>query len=128
MNLFSMIKSKIVCAGLILFFMSLIAVSGLFYFGYRVTESIGTKLSTTSVELPAERMKKIVLKNGMHVLVFKNQSAPKVLVQIAYNIGSAVEEAGERGLAHLIEHLIFKGTDRLSETDIAPRASNKLNK
>lgn len=61
---------------------------------------------------------KEVLPNGMTVLLYKTTAAPKVLVQVAYNIGSYAEEAGERGLAHLLEHMIFKGTQKLSETDI----------
>lgn len=65
-----------------------------------------------------DAVKKVVLDNGMTVLVFPKKDVPKVLVQIAYNIGSDVEESGERGLAHLIEHMIFKGTKKLSETDI----------
>jgi zinc protease len=63
-------------------------------------------------------VKKVVLNNGMTVLVYPNSSVPKVLVQIAYDIGSYVEKEGERGMAHLIEHMIFKGTQKLSESDI----------
>lgn len=68
--------------------------------------------------IPTERIQKKVLANGMHVLVFQNRSLPKVLVQIAYDVGSYVEDSGERGLAHLVEHMIYKGTDKLSESDI----------
>lgn len=63
-------------------------------------------------------IKKIVLNNGFTVLIFRTTQTPKVLLQIAYDIGSWVEKSGERGLAHLIEHMIFKGTDKLSEGDI----------
>jgi len=65
-----------------------------------------------------ESIKKVVLKNGMTILACRRGSAPKVLVQIAYNIGSAIEREGERGLAHLLEHMIFKGTAQLQEGDI----------
>lgn len=68
---------------------------------------------------PSETTKKVVLENGMTVFVSRQGLAPKVLVQIAYNVGSATEEAGERGLAHLLEHMIFKGTHtELEEGDI----------
>lgn len=79
---------------------------------------MGNVYRTTRVAIPEGKIKKVVLKNGMKVVAFENPSSAKVLVQIAYNIGAAVEESGERGLAHLLEHLIFKGTDKLSETDI----------
>lgn len=68
--------------------------------------------------VPTEGVKKVVLDNGMTLLMYKNTSQPKVLVQIAYNIGSYIEQEGERGLAHLLEHMIFKGTQKLSESDL----------
>ncbi len=61
---------------------------------------------------------KKVLDNGMTVLVYENRALPKVHIHCAYNIGSAIEGPGERGLAHLIEHMIFKGTQKLRESDI----------
>ena len=77
-----------------------------------------TSRSRSFFTIPVDRVKKAVLDNGMHVVVFSNPSLPKVLVQIAYDVGSYVEENGERGLAHLVEHMIYKGTNTLSETDI----------
>jgi len=68
--------------------------------------------------IPHTQIKKVILDNGMTVLACQNKRIPKVLVQIAYDIGSGVEEQGERGLAHLLEHMIFKGTKILSEGDI----------
>ncbi|MCK4651425.1 insulinase family protein [Candidatus Babeliales bacterium] len=65
-----------------------------------------------------QKIRKVKLENGMTILVFKNEATPKVLLQIAYDVGSWVEHVGERGLAHLIEHMIFKGTKKLSEGDI----------
>ncbi|HBS47666.1 TPA: hypothetical protein DEO28_04880 [Candidatus Dependentiae bacterium] len=73
---------------------------------------------STPINIPTDKITKVVLENGMTILVFENKAIPKVLVQIAYDIGSAVEQPNERGLAHLIEHMIFKGTDKLSEGDI----------
>lgn len=68
--------------------------------------------------VPTDGVKKVVLENGMTLLMYKNASQPKVVVQIAYNIGSYIEAEGERGLAHLLEHMIFKGTQKLSESDL----------
>ncbi len=70
------------------------------------------------VGIATDRIKKVVLENGLTVLVFEQRNAPKVLVQIGYNVGSSIEAAGERGLAHLLEHMIFKGTTKLVEGDI----------
>lgn len=58
------------------------------------------------------------LKNGLTVILLQDTSKPKVLLQVAYDVGSAAETSEERGLAHLVEHMIFKGTKNLSEVDI----------
>ena len=61
---------------------------------------------------------KKVLKNGMTILVHPVHTTPKVSLQIWYNVGSKDEKSGEKGIAHLIEHMIFKGTQKLTESDI----------
>lgn len=58
------------------------------------------------------------LDNGMTILVRQVPTIPKVSVQIWYNVGSKDEQLQEKGIAHLIEHMIFKGTEKLSESDI----------
>jgi len=70
------------------------------------------------IAFATEKIKKVVLDNGLTVLVCQQRNAPKVLVQIGYDVGSAIETAGERGLAHLLEHMIFKGTEKMVEGDI----------
>lgn len=61
---------------------------------------------------------KKVLKNGMTILVRPVHMIPKVSIQLWYYVGSKDEKDKEKGIAHLIEHMIFKGTDKLSESDI----------
>lgn len=61
---------------------------------------------------------KKVLSNGMTVLVRPVHTLPKVSLQLWYRVGSKDEKSGEKGIAHLIEHMIFKGTKQLSESDI----------
>jgi zinc protease len=61
---------------------------------------------------------KMVLSNGMTVLVRVVRTLPKVSIQLWYNVGSKDEKTSEKGIAHLIEHMIFKGTKILSESDI----------
>lgn len=58
------------------------------------------------------------LNNGLTVLVCPKKDAAKVSVQLWYNVGSKHEKSGEKGIAHFIEHMIFKGTQKLSESDI----------
>ncbi len=61
---------------------------------------------------------KYVLANGMTILVRPLHIIPKVSIQLWYHVGSKDEKDSERGIAHLIEHMIFKGTTKLAESDI----------
>jgi zinc protease len=53
---------------------------------------------------------KTVLANGMTILTKEVKSAPVVTVQVWYKIGSRNEAAGVNGIAHQLEHMLFKGT------------------
>ena len=55
------------------------------------------------------------LKNGMKVIVIQNKRAPVVAQMIWYNFGSGVENTGKSGLAHFMEHLMFKGTRKFPD-------------
>ncbi len=50
------------------------------------------------------------LANGLRVLLFPDQSKQTITVNITYLVGSKDENYGETGMAHLLEHLVFKGT------------------
>ena len=50
------------------------------------------------------------LANGLEVLLFPDNSRPTVSLNVAYFAGSRHENYGEAGIAHLLEHLMFKGT------------------
>ncbi len=52
------------------------------------------------------------LENGLKVLLFPDASRPTTTVNITYFVGSRHEGYGETGMAHLLEHLVFKGTPR----------------
>ena len=69
--------------------------------------------------MQSKKVKKHVLSNGLTVLIKPSSLLPKVSIQLWYNVGSKDEKVGERGIAHLIEHMIFKGTKNLSECDIS---------
>ncbi|MBK7739681.1 MAG: insulinase family protein [Saprospiraceae bacterium] len=49
-------------------------------------------------------------KNGLKVLLFPEPSKPTITVNITYLVGSRHEGYGETGMAHLLEHMVFKGT------------------
>jgi len=52
------------------------------------------------------------LPNGLRILLFPDQSKPTVTVNVTYLVGSRHENYGETGMAHLLEHLLFKGTPK----------------
>ena len=52
------------------------------------------------------------LKNGLQVLLFPDPSQQTMTVNITYRVGSKHENYGETGMAHLLEHLVFKGTPK----------------
>src|SRR6516162_316072 len=52
------------------------------------------------------------LANGLHVLVFPDPSKSTITVNMTYLVGSRQEGSGERGMAHLLEHMVFKGSPK----------------
>ena len=56
--------------------------------------------------------KSFELSNGLKVVVVENPRAPVTAQMIWYNFGSSVEKRGKSGLAHFMEHLMFKGTKK----------------
>ncbi|RYZ53339.1 MAG: insulinase family protein, partial [Proteobacteria bacterium] len=57
-----------------------------------------------------EGLKEYHLANGLKVVLFPDASKPRVTVNITYFVGSRHEGYGEAGMAHLLEHMLFKGT------------------
>ena len=57
-----------------------------------------------------EGITEYVLDNGLKVLLFPDNSSQTITVNITYKVGSRHEGYGEKGMAHLLEHMVFKGT------------------
>jgi len=62
------------------------------------------------------------LANGLRVLLFPDQTKQTITVNITYLVGSRHENYGETGMAHLLEHMVFKGS--LNHKDIATELSS----
>jgi zinc protease len=58
---------------------------------------------------------KFVLPNGLTVVVHEDHSDPIVHVDVTYHVGSAREEVGKSGFAHFFEHMMFQGSDNVSD-------------
>src|SRR5215472_8103426 len=76
--------------------------------------SIALVLSATSAlaqtTLTSEPPASFTLPNGLQVMVIQDHRTPVVTEMIWYKVGSADETPGKSGLAHFLEHLMFKGT------------------
>ncbi|WPO77155.1 pitrilysin family protein [Flavobacterium sp. KACC 22761] len=70
-----------------------------------------------------EGVKEYSLKNGLKVLLIPDASQSNMVVNIVYNVGSRNEGYGEKGMAHLLEHMLFKSTKNLG--DIKKMLSDK---
>ncbi len=74
-----------------------------------VIPAAGTRAQTT---VTSERPATFTLPNGLQVVVIPDHRTPVVTQMIWYKVGSADETAGKSGLAHFLEHLMFKGTSK----------------
>ena len=72
--------------------------------------SDGPALAQTTVT--SERPASFTLGNGLQVVVIPDHRTPVVTQMIWYKVGSADETPGKSGLAHFLEHLMFKGTSK----------------
>lgn len=60
----------------------------------------------------APKVSEHVLKNGLKVLVQEDHRSPVVVSQVWYKVGSSYEPGGITGISHMLEHMMFKGTDK----------------
>jgi len=85
-----------------------------------LTFPVGHVRAENKLKLPAgvsyvtamEGITEYRLTNGLAVLLFPDPSKPVITVNMTYKVGSRHEGYGETGMAHLLEHLVFKGTPR----------------
>ncbi len=66
-----------------------------------------------------EMVTDFVLGNGMQVVVVEDHRAPVVMHMVWYKAGSADEQPGVSGVAHFLEHLLFKATDTLESGEFS---------
>jgi zinc protease len=73
-------------------------------------------LATTAAQFDSLRIE--TLPNGLKVFLLPVKGAPVVSTMLAYKVGSADEDNDQTGLSHYLEHLLFKGTEKLVPGDI----------
>jgi predicted Zn-dependent peptidase len=82
---------------------------GVLLFGY-----VSTALANSSLE---DKVVEHQLSNGLKLLVVERHDTPTVSAYITIGVGSVHETSETRGVAHLLEHMLFKGTKTLGTTD-----------
>ena len=66
-----------------------------------------------------ENILQTTLDNGLKVVIAEDHSSPVVALNVWVRVGSADERADEAGMAHVFEHMLFKGTERRAVGEIA---------
>lgn len=61
--------------------------------------------------------KEYTLKNGLRVILSEDHSVPVVAVDVWYHVGSAYEQEGKSGFAHLFEHIMFQGSENVGKAE-----------
>lgn len=72
----------------------------------------GLATAAAPTRAQAAEVSEFTLGNGMQVVVVPDHRAPVVTHMVWYRVGSADEQPGKSGIAHFLEHLMFKGTDK----------------
>lgn len=78
---------------------------------------VGVCLAVDAASTIRLDVKEFKLKNGMQFLIVERPTTPQVACRVAIRAGSALEETGKTGIAHLLEHMMFKGTKNFGTLD-----------
>ena len=95
-----------------------------FLIGLLVLTASNMCLATDLVSEIKLDIKEFQLDNGMLFLVVERPATPQVACRLAIRAGSALEQAGKTGIAHMLEHMMFKGTKNFGTRD--PQKDEKL--
>src|SRR5579859_4683362 len=71
-----------------------------------------------------QRAEAYTLPNGLRVILQEDHDSPYVYVQVRYGVGSKDELRGQSGLAHLFEHLMFRGSRHVAEGEFYKYLTN----
>ena len=74
-------------------------------------------LFSSIIEDYTSKISEHTLKNGLHLIILRDPSAPVISFHVHVKVGSVNEKPGETGISHLLEHLAFNGTSLIGTTD-----------
>ncbi len=81
--------------------------------------AIAAALVLLPAALKADGVTTFTLDNGLEAVVIEDHRAPVVVHMVWYRVGSADEPPGKSGIAHFLEHLMFKATDELASGELS---------
>jgi predicted Zn-dependent peptidase len=96
-------------------------ICGVFFF-FIIVFAASKSVQAQDVSAFEKRMTEFTLSNGLKFLVLERHEAPVVSFHTHADVGSVNEVKGITGLAHLFEHLAFKGTKTIGTTDYQAEA------
>ncbi len=83
-----------------------------FYFAILALTVTGLAAQESGIAVSYERL---VLPNGLNVILHEDHTTPMVAVNVWYHVGSGREQPGRTGFAHLFEHIMFEGSGHVAE-------------
>lgn len=85
---------------------------------------LGIWINSSAIEFP---IKSFILPNGLKVIVCEKNTSPMVQMEVWYRVGSKDEWDGVRGMAHMFEHMMFRGSKKFNgEGDVYIHEMEKL--
>lgn len=76
-----------------------------------------TQVTTSDLTLDMSGRHEYQLDNGLKIIIKEDHRAPVAMTQIWYRVGSTDEPVNKGGISHLLEHMMFKGTQKVSSED-----------
>jgi len=88
-----------------------------FLFFLLVLASVSISVAGDPAQMMNLQVEEFTLQNGMMFLVVERHAMPQVACRLAVRAGSALEAQGKTGIAHMLEHMMFKGTKNFGTLD-----------
>ena len=96
------------------------AISAIVAFACGLLTTRGLARESKPLPIPDIPYEKVVLSNGLTVIVHEDHKAPIVTVNVWYHVGSKNEPPNKTGFAHLFEHLMFNGSQHYNDDYFKP--------
>ncbi|WP_406871055.1 pitrilysin family protein [Thioclava sp. 'Guangxiensis'] len=84
---------------------------------------LAAAFALTAFPAVSAEVSSFTLENGLQTVVIEDHRAPAVVQMVWYKVGAADEMAGKSGIAHYLEHLMFKGTDTMAPGELSKTVS-----